>query len=111
MAFSSTTSHQSIYVCRVSRPACRLGVRNEALAEIRAYPGGLQALVAGVFDHLDGLIGEFRAEELARQQNQRQAEQQALQGQIDRLAAVAADLAKSVAEQKRSTTPKNHNGR
>ena len=83
----------------------------EALAEIRAYPGGLQALVAGVFDQLDGLVGELRAQDLAHQHNQRQAEQQALRNQIDRLAAVAADLARSVAEQKRSAPPKNHNGR
>jgi hypothetical protein len=83
---------------------------SEALADIRAYPGGLQTFVLGVFDQLDGLTDELLARELARQQVQRQAERDVLQGQIDRLASVAAELAEAVAEQKEMAGQKNRNG-
>ena len=69
----------------------------KALTEIRACPGEVQSLVSGVFDQIDKLVEEFLAREVARQRSQGQAEREALQGQIDRLASVAADLARSVA--------------
>ena len=68
-------------------------LRKEALAEIRACPGELQTFVSGVFDQLDSLTNQLLRHELTRRQAQRQAERESVQGQIDRLAAVAAQLA------------------
>jgi len=81
---------------------------SEALAEIRAYPGELQTFLVGVFDRLDRLADELRAQEVAAQH----VERDALHGQIDRLASVASELAEAVAEQKKLVDQKkNCNGR
>ena len=67
----------------------------DALAEVRASRVELQALVAGVFDRID---------ELARRQVgnlPHGTDEETIQGPIDQLAAVAAELAALVAEQKR----------
>jgi hypothetical protein len=79
----------------------------EALAEVRAYPSGLQTFVSSMFDQLDGLTDRLLAHELAGHQ----AEQNALRDQIDRLASVAAELTEAVAEQKQLVARKNGDGR
>ena len=79
----------------------------EALAEIRTCPSGLQTFVSGMFDQLDGLTDDLLARELTRQQVQRQAEREALQGQIDQLASVAAELAEALAGQNELAGRKN----
>ena len=78
-----------------------------ALAEIRACPGELQTFVSGMFNQLDGLTDDLLARELTRQQVQRQAEREALQGQIDQLASVAAELAEALAGQNELAGRKN----
>jgi hypothetical protein len=83
----------------------------EALADIRACPGEVQSFVASLFDHLGGLTDELLAHEIARHDLQRQAERDALQAQIDRLAAVAAQLAKTVALQEQLVGHANGDGR
>jgi hypothetical protein len=83
----------------------------EALAEMRACPGELQTFILSVFDQLDSLASELLAHELAGQQAQRQAGSEALQNQIDRLASVAAELSKAVAEQKALVGQIKGNGR
>ena len=75
----------------------------EALGEIRAYPDMLQGLVSRIFDELDSVVDQLLAGEAVRQQTQRQAEHDALQGQIDRLAVVVAQLAETAAQQERLT--------
>jgi hypothetical protein len=74
-----------------------------ALAEIRAYPGELQAFVSGMLEQWDDFAEKLRTCELARQQALRHSECESLQKQIDRLEALTAQLADTVAEQKRST--------
>ena len=71
----------------------RWNCAKEALAEIRACPGELQTFVSGVFDQLDSLTNQLLRQELTRRQAQRQAERDSVQGEVDRLAAVAAQLA------------------
>jgi hypothetical protein len=78
----------------------------EALAEIRASSGELQTFVGSLFDQLGSLTNEVLTRELARQQTQQQAERETLQGQIDRLAGLAAQLADAMAEQKQSAGQK-----
>lgn len=68
----------------------------EALAEMRACGGGLQTLLADVFDQLDRMAGELLAHEAACQRGH----QEALRAEVDRLAAVANELTSAVAEQK-----------
>ena len=53
-------------------------------------------MLAGVFDQLDQSAGELVAQELACRRDQREA----LQAQVDRLAAVAGELTEAVAQQK-----------
>jgi hypothetical protein len=79
----------------------------EALAEIRAGHGDLQTHILGMFDRLDGLADQLLGSKAARDCAAGQADQDALQGQIDRLASLAAELAQSVADQKRMTTPES----
>jgi RNA polymerase-interacting CarD/CdnL/TRCF family regulator len=79
-----------------------------ALAAIRACSDDLQTFVFGVFDQLEGLTDQLLARELDWQQTQRQTEREALQGQIDRLASVAAELAQTVAEQKQLAGKKSN---
>ena len=67
------------------------------MAEIRAYPDELQTFLVGVFDRLDHLADGLFAQEVAAQH----AERHAFQGQIERLASVASELAAAVAEQKK----------
>jgi hypothetical protein len=80
---------------------------SEALAEMRAFSGGLQPLLAGVFDQLDQMASELLAHELACQRGQ----QEALQAQVDRLAAVASELTTAVAEQKQLAAETDNNRR
>jgi hypothetical protein len=76
---------------------------NEALTELRECGGGLQTLLAGVFDQFDHLAGELLAHELACQHGH----QEALQAQVDRLAAVASELTSAVAGQKQRAAQTN----
>jgi hypothetical protein len=79
----------------------------EALAEIRAFPGELQTFFSGVFDQWGGVTDGWLVHELVEQQAQGRSEREALQGQIDRLAIVAAELAATVAEQRALAGLKN----
>lgn len=83
----------------------------DALAEIRAWPDRLQTFVSGVFDELDSMTEKLLAQESIRQDDRRRAEHEALEGQIDRLAAVVAQLAGAVAEQDQAAGRKNGDGR
>ena len=76
----------------------------EALAKVRAGTGGLQTFLAGVFDQLDRLASDLVAQDLACQRGQREA----LQAQVDRLAAVANELTVAVAEQKQLADQKKN---
>jgi hypothetical protein len=89
-----------------NQPSGRNCVRN-ALAEIRAGHGDLQTHILGMFDRLDLLADDLLGSKIARDCAVGHAEQEALQEQIDRLASLAAELAESVAEQKRLATPGN----
>jgi hypothetical protein len=71
-----------------------------ALADIRACHGELQAFVTGVFDQIDRLADSLLAREIVCQQARHQAEHEAVQRQIDQISSVAAELAKSLAEEK-----------
>jgi len=71
------------------------GAARDALAEIRDSRAELHALVAGVFDRLDELV-QRQVGNLSHG-----AAGETIQGQIDQLAAVAAELTALVAEQKR----------
>lgn len=72
-----------------------------ALAEIRACAGELQAFVAGEFDRIEALADEIIARQTSRDQTRHRAERKMMQDQIDQLARVAAEVAELVAEQKR----------
>jgi hypothetical protein len=80
----------------------------EALTEIRASPGQLQTFVASLFDQLGSLTSELLARELARQRTQRRTDHEALQEQIDRLAAAVAQLADTAAEPQRPASQKSN---
>ena len=71
---------------------------SDALAEIESYPNELQKFVADLFDQLGGLTDAMLVEELARQRAEQKSERDAMREQIDRLAAVTAELAKTVTE-------------
>lgn len=73
----------------------------EALAEIRACPDELQGFLTSVFERLSELTDQLLAHEVTCQQTQRHDEQDALQSQIDGLAATVAELARAVTEQQR----------
>ena len=87
-----------------NQPAGWNGVRN-ALAETRTGLGELQTYITGMFDRLDGLADERLGSRSAQHCAVDHAEQEAFKEQIDRLASLAAELAESVAEQKRLATP------
>ena len=83
-----------------NQPAGWNGVR-DVLAETRTGLGELQTCITEMFDRLDGLVDERLGSRSAQQCAVGRAEQEAIQEQIDRLASLAAELAQSVAEQKR----------
>ena len=72
----------------------------DALADIQASAGETQTLVLNALDELDGLAGELLAQQRVLEHVQRHDGQDVLQGQIDRLASVANELAEALAEQK-----------
>lgn len=81
-------------------PSSDWNCAREALAEMRACPGELQAFVSGAFDRLAAMTDELLAHELAHNQTPRKGQRDALQDQIDCLDSVAVELAEAVAEQK-----------
>jgi hypothetical protein len=84
----------------------------DALAEVRTGQSELQTFVSDMFDDLDGLADQLVGSKIAQDCAIGHAEHDALHEQIDRLASLAAELAQSVAEQKRLTTPEaNKRGR
>ena len=72
----------------------------DALADIRACSGQLQSFVFGMLDQLDEITGELLGREMASRQSQRQADRESLQGQIDQLTVVAAQLSQLLSVQK-----------
>jgi hypothetical protein len=72
----------------------------DALAEITAYPDELKSLVCGLFEQLGRLADEMMVQQLSIHRTEQQADSDSLRDQIDRLAAVAAELVEIVAEQK-----------
>ena len=89
-----------------NQPTGRDRVRH-ALAELRAGHDQLQTLVSGIFDRLNGVADEFLGRKNVQAQEPQQAEWETLQREINRLASVAAEMAKSAANQKRPTTQRN----
>jgi hypothetical protein len=87
-------------------PSAGWNCANDALAEIRAASAELQTLLGDTFDELELLADELQTQELTC----RYVERDALQGQIDRLASVASELAASVAEQKQWAGQKRNRG-
>ena len=73
------------------------------MQEVRASHAEMQSFLLGVFDKLEQMLEEARAEEALDRQADRQAEHDTLDGQIARLAAITEQLARSVAEQRPST--------
>jgi len=82
------------------------GVQN-ALTEIRASEAELQTFLDGLFDRLEGLADGLPVQEVARRQVQRETDRAALDDQIERLAALADELAESVAQHKRLSAVQN----
>jgi hypothetical protein len=78
--------------------ACAASAR-EALAEILASQSELQALMIGAFDRLDGVADGFSAGEAARPLTPWPTARDLTRRQVDRLAALAAELAALAAEQ------------
>jgi hypothetical protein len=78
-----------------------------ALADARASSGELQASLSGAFDRLNEMADEMLAHELSQQHS----EWQALDGRIERLTSLAAELAESVASQKQLAGQRFGNGR
>ncbi len=79
----------------------------DALAEIRACHSELQAFVTGMFDQLDELVTGRLDPNALRTDGPQEPDREALKDQIERLAAVAAELTQSVAEQKRLAAREN----
>lgn len=75
-----------------------------ALGQIREYQGEVQNAVVQAFSDIDALGDELLAQETAREH----AEQKALQSQIEQLASVAAQLARSAAAQERLARRRRH---
>jgi hypothetical protein len=86
-----------------------LNAARVALAEIRACPNGLQNFVLDMLDEWSEKAERLLAQELSAQQDRKQFEQDALREQIDRLASLAAELAKAAGDQKRPANRKTNN--
>jgi predicted TPR repeat methyltransferase len=93
-----------------TRQASGWDCASQALAEIRACPGELEAFVSGLFDEFGKLVDDLLVHELAQDQAQPKKETAAMQEQIDRLAAMVADLAGSVAGQSKPAGRPARNG-
>jgi hypothetical protein len=91
----------SAIVETVSPPA-DVSAARDALQEICACRAELETFLADDFDRWERLADGLLAGEIARGRAQEQAQREALDGQIARMAAVAADLARLLAEQKRA---------
>jgi hypothetical protein len=94
-----------------SNPWDRSNGLSTAVAELRACSDEMQAFVAGVFENLEEMADQLSTRERVGRHAQQQAERKALQDQIEQLASVTAELAASVAEQKRLTGDRRSNGR
>ncbi len=90
-----------MFVEMPSPPADVSAARN-ALREICACRAELQTFLADEFDRWERLADGLLTGEIAHERAQEQAQREALDGQIERLAAVAAELARSLAEQKQA---------
>ncbi len=90
-----------------SNQSAEAGGVQDALAEIRASHAELQTFFEGLFDRLDGLADGLLDQEVANRQPQRDTDRATLDDQIERLAALAAELAESVAQQKKITAKIN----
>ena len=73
----------------------------DALVEIGSSSHELQEFVADLFDQLGRSTDELLLGELSRQRAEHQAERDAFEGHIERFAALTAELADTVAEQKK----------
>ena len=93
----------------LSPSVCREDALN-ALTEIRACRGELQAFLAATFDRLDSLIDRLQTERPGQEQSGPQTEAGTLQNQIDQLARLATDLAQSVAKRERRGAGQNRTG-
>jgi hypothetical protein len=85
-------------------PSTDVSAARDALLEIGACRAELQTFLADEFDRWERLANGLLAGEVARGRAQEQAQREALDGQIERLAAVTAELARSLAEQKRAAS-------
>ena len=91
----------------LSNQSAEEGGVQDALTEIRASHAELQTFIEGLFERLDGLADGLLVQEVANRQAQRDTDRSALDDQIERLAALAAELAESVAQQKNITAKIN----
>ena len=87
--------------CCAQKVPDSLSAARDALAEILASQAELQEFVVGLFDRLDELV-QREIDNVSRV-----PEENPIQGQIDQLSAVAAELADLVTEQKRWLTKRH----
>ncbi len=99
MVISSVTDLSAMSIETASPPVASDCARN-ALAEIRKCQTELEEFLAETFERLDGLAEELLTNEINHQEHLRQAEREAVDQQVERLAALATELAHTVAEQK-----------
>ena len=93
-----------------SQPLGRNCVR-DALAELQACHDEFQTFVADMFDKLDGLAGEFLGTEIRQDDALPEPQRESLQSQIDRLAALTAELAQSLASQRPAAQQNGESGK
>jgi hypothetical protein len=72
----------------------------DALAELQACHDEFQTFVADMFDEIDGLAGELLGSPVTCNDALPEPQRESLQSQIDRLAALTAELAQSMASQR-----------
>ena len=82
-------------------PSADVSAARDALQEICACRAELETFLADDFDRWERLADGLLAGEIARERAQEQTQREAIEGQIERLAAVAAELARSLADEKR----------
>jgi hypothetical protein len=70
----------------------------DALAELLAFPSELKTFIGGLFDQMGELNRELLVQELENQRKEHYAERDAMRTQIDRLAAIVADLTGALGE-------------
>jgi hypothetical protein len=71
----------------------------QALSDLRTCSEEAETLVTELFDHLGEMTDRFLAHEIARHDHERHCEEESLKAQVERLAELAAQLTRAVAQQ------------